>query len=145
MRTATTALALLALAAASLDGASAQRPVSPVWIGWAVDTTDATVGQIVRTLLASYGIQNPGRTPTSLWSSEEQGAYPVYDLTADVLYQGFPATVVEVTPATSDSSVWVIKTLFATADSAGRNIQPLGLQRVYVRATSEGWRLGGAL
>jgi hypothetical protein len=41
--------------------------------------------------------------------------------------------------------MWVIKTLFARADSDGSNVQPLGLQRVYALRTGNGWTLHGAL
>ena len=101
--------------------------------------------EIVRTLLAYFRLPHPGRTPTSLWSTEEQARFPYYDLTADMLYQGFPATIAEVTPAAADSATWVIKTLFARADSDGANIQPLGLQRLYARRSADGWQLGSAL
>jgi len=110
--------------------AVSQRPVQVMTLGWAVDTTQSPVREIVRTLLSYFGLPHPGRTPTPLWSAEEQARFPFYDLTADVLYQGFPATVVEVTPAAADSAIWVVKTLFARADSDGANIQPLGLQRL---------------
>jgi hypothetical protein len=62
-----------------------------------------------------------------------------------MLYQGFSATIAEVTPAAADSATWVVKTLFARADSDGTNIQPLGLQRLYARRSDGGWRLGSAL
>jgi hypothetical protein len=114
-------------------------------LGWAVDTSTSPTREIVATLLAYYRLPHPGRTPTTLWSAEEQAHFPYYDLTADLLYQRFPATIVEVTPATTDSTAWVIKTLFAKADSDGANIQPLGLQRLYAARTREGWRLHGAL
>jgi len=125
--------------------AVSQRPVEVVTLGWAVDTTDSPAREIVRSLLSYYRLPHPGRTPTPLWSAEEQARFPYYDLTADILYQGFPATIVEVTPAAADSTIWVVKTLFARADSDGTNVQPLGLQRLYARRSAADWQLGGAL
>jgi len=129
----------------SVQAAVSQRPVEVVTLGWAIDTTGSPVREIVRTLLSYFRLPHPGRTATPFWSAEEQARLPYYDLTADLLYQGFPATVVEVTPAVADSSLWVVKTLFARADSNGTNIQPLGLQRLYARRSANGWQLGSAL
>lgn len=133
------------LALSSVRPALSQRPVEVVALGWAVDTTDSPVREIVRTLLAYFRLPHPGRTPTLLWSTEEQARFPYYDLTADMLYQGFPATIAEVTPAAADSATWVVKTLFARADSNGANAQPLGFQRLYARRSADGWQLGSAL
>jgi hypothetical protein len=133
------------LSLGSVQVAVSQRPVEVVTLGWAVDTTEGPVRGIVRTLLAYFRLPHPGRTHTALWSATEQARFPYYDLTADLLYQGFPATIVEVTPAAADSSLWVAKTLFARADSGGTNIQPLGLQRLYAQRSADGWQLGSAL
>ena len=138
-------ICVILLSLSSVQAAVSQRPVEVVTLGWAVDTTDSPVREIVRTLLAYFRLPHPGRTPTPLWSAEEQARFPNYDLTADMLYQGFPATIVEVTPTAADSATWVVKTLFATADSNGANIQPLGLQRLYARRSGDGWQLGSAL
>lgn len=135
------------LSLSSVQAAVSQRPVEVVTLGWAVDadTNQSPMREIVRTVVAYFRLPHPGRTPTALWSAEEQARFPYYDLTADMLYQGFPATIVEVTPATADSATWVVKTLFARADSGGTNIQPLGLQRLYARRSADGWQLGSAL
>lgn len=123
----------------------AQAPVERVALGWAVDTTTSPTREIVATVLSYYRLARPGRQPTPLWSPDEQARFPYYDLTADLLYQQFPATIVEVTPVSTDSTTWVVKTLFARADSDGTDIQPLGLQRLYARRTGDTWQLHGAL
>ncbi len=116
MRMIRSIVCIVLLTLSSLRPVVAQRPVEVVTLGWAVDTTHSPVREIVRTLLAYFRLPHPGRTPTPLWSAEEQARFPFYDLTADILYQGFPATIVEVTPAAADSAVWVVKALFARAD-----------------------------
>lgn len=146
------ALTLLAAALAGASGASAQVPVTSITLGWAVDTTASPVREIVRTVAAYYQLPSPGRTPTTLWVAEEQARYPLYDFAAPQLYRTrLPATIVEVSPTSPDSTVYVVKTVFAVADSAGQNIQPFGLQRLYVHPAAAGsgapygWQLAGAL
>ena len=152
MRHSSKTLAVLVLVFAGASRADAQVPVTSITLGWAVDTAVVPVRQIVQTLTAYYELPQPGRTRTPLWSAEEQTRYPVYDLAASQLYRArVPATIVRVSPATLDSSVYIVQTLFAVADSAGKNIQPFGLQRLYAKAATPGsgapygWQLAGAL
>lgn len=140
---AVSALILLGLILPHPSGA--QVPVERVALGWAIDTTTSPTREIVAVVLSYYRLAHPGRQPTPLWSQDEQARFPYYDLTADLLYQQFPATIVEVTPVSEDSTTWVVKTLFARADSDGADIQPLGLQRLYARRTGDTWQLHGAL
>jgi hypothetical protein len=138
------------VAAATVEPACAQVPVASIALGWAVDTAGSPVRELARTVVAYYRLPQPGRTQTSLWRAEEQSRYPLYDLTARDLYKaGIQATIVGIAPATPDSSLYVIKTLFAWVDSTGGGIQPLGLQRLYANRAGNGrsgaWKLSGAL
>jgi hypothetical protein len=63
-------------------------------------------------------------------------------------YQGFPATIVSVASDGPGDSVYVVRVLYAQADSTGARIAPLALQRLYAvreSGASFGFRLAGAL
>jgi hypothetical protein len=129
----------------------AQVPVAGVSFG--VDTTAADVGDIVR-LLRAY-LARPQTTwadtaarAAGLWSTASALDRHAGDLTRGLVYQGFPATVLGVTSEGPGDSVYHVKVLYARADTSGRRINPLALQRLYaVRAPGapHGWQLTGAL
>ncbi len=121
-----------------------QQP-SEVTIGFGVDTTNSDVRAIVRTVRDYFGLPGAGHVPTPLWTASEQRARPDYDLTARMVFQGFPATIAGVVSADPGDSEYVVKTLFAQADSNGRNIRPIALQRLYATRRPDGWELSGAL
>jgi hypothetical protein len=83
-----------------------------------------------------------------LWSESTEFDRDVGDLTALItIYQGFPATVVGVIPATPNDSAYVVRIFYAHGDSA-RGISPLALQRLYAlreRGAPFGFKLSGAL
>ena len=85
-----------------------------------------------------------GRAPTPLWTEAEQRARSDYDLTAPLVFQGFAATIAGVNQADS-ANQFVVKTLFARADSTGRNIRPIALQRLYATLRNDRWELSSAL
>ena len=117
-----------------------------VSVGFGVDTSNADVAAIVRTVNAYFRIRGAGHSRTPLWSADEQKQLHDYDLTADFVFQGFPATIASVTTTEARSSEYVVRTLFAHADSNGKNIRPVAMQRLYASRAPDGtWVLGGAL
>jgi hypothetical protein len=65
-----------------------------------------------------------------LWSTATEFDRTTGDVTAWRANQGFPATVVGVIPAMPGDSVYIVRILYARADSAG-GVAPLALQRLY--------------
>jgi hypothetical protein len=134
--------------------ATAQEPVRVV-PGWGVDTTGGGAwtddGAAVRAIYerwATYLRSNPrAQAPTPLWSAAEQARWTNYDLTASIAYQGMPATVVDIRPAGPEGAPgeYVVKTLFATAVGAAREIKPIALTRVYAVREGGAWVFSNAL
>jgi len=139
-----------ALVVAALVGARqarAQTAPSTVSVSFGVDTSATDIGNIVR-LVRAY-LANPDSSAKSrgLWSSATDFDRRVGDLTMEA-YQGFPATVISVASDGPGDSVFVVRMLYATVDSAGRNVSPLAMQRLYaVRESGApfGFKLSGAL
>ncbi len=149
---ATGLLALLALTGPA-SGQQPARPIRLAGLTWSVDTTAADVGDIVR-LFRAY-LAGPAAAGDSvaraagLWQDmDDVAGWPAGDLTRPFgVYQGTPPTIVGVTSAVVGDSVYMVKALYATADSTGA-VRPLALQRLYaVRSPGSpfGWKLTGAL
>lgn len=136
-------------APAMTSPAHAQQPPSAVSLSWGIDTTVTDVRDIVG-LVRSY-LARPDSSARSrgLWSTATEFDRRVGDLTMPMgAYQGFPATIVGITSDGPGDSVYTVKVLHASADSARRRINPLALQRLYaVREPGAlfGFRLAGAL
>jgi len=136
-----------------LGGASsaiAQAPVSNVGLGFAVDTSAADVGPIVRLVRAYLAAPVASARDRRLWSISDSSNRTQRDLAARYALQGFPASIVGVTPADAGDSVYIVKILHARSDRAGGPVSPLALERLYaVRAIDGaapfGWRLAAAL
>src|ERR671918_472582 len=145
----TLALSVLAASVPQSEYLQAQIPPPSVSISdFGVDTSDADVGAIVR-LLRSY-LANPdtSRAARTLWLTADTFDQQFGDLHRGFAYQGVPATIIGVLSAGPGDSVYVAKIIYATADSARRQIRPVALQRLYVvRAASaeHGWQLSNAL
>jgi hypothetical protein len=125
----------------------AQVAPATVSVSFGIDTTITDVGGIVR-LVRAY-LANPDSSARSrgLWSTATDFDRRVGDLTNSA-YQGFPATIVGVASDGPGDSVYVVRVLYASADSTRRRISPLALQRLYaVREAGApfGFRLTGAL
>jgi hypothetical protein len=141
-------VAAVALASFVITGrAHAQGAVPSVSVSFGIDTTTTDVGDIVR-LTRAY-LANPDSSSRSrgLWSTGTDFDRRVGDLTMDA-YQGFPATIVSVASDGPGDSVYVVRVLYARADTTGGPISPLALQRLFaVRESSApfGFRLTGAL
>jgi hypothetical protein len=127
--------------------AASQTPAPSVSLGFGVDTSIAEVREIVRLTRAYLTRPDSAARSTGLWSTQA----PLDPRTSDLAiraYQGFPATIVGVTGTGLGDSVFIVKVLHATADSTGRTISPLALQRFYaVRAIGApfGWQLASPL
>lgn len=127
---------------------SAQVPSASVSLGFGVDTTIADVGNIVGLVRAYLAKPDSSARARGLWSTSSQFDRRYGDISAGDTYQGFRATIIGIVPATNSDSVYVVKILHATADSSGRRISPLALQRLYaVRQSGApfGFRLSAAL
>ncbi len=142
----------LIVSAAPVAAQQTARPLRLAGVGFGVDTTAADVGDVVR-LCRAY-LAGPATAGDSaaraagLWQDmDDVAGWPTGDLTRGLgAYQGFPATVVGVNSAAPGDSVYIVKLLYAAADSFGI-IRPLALQRLYaVRSPGAplGWKLTGA-
>lgn len=125
----------------------AQVPVPAVSVSFGIDTTMTDVGDIVR-LVRAY-LANPDSSARSrgLWSTATDFDRRVGDLTTDA-YQGFPATIASVASDGPGDTVYVVRVLYARADSVGGRISPLAMQRLYAVRESGAlfhFRLSGAL
>jgi hypothetical protein len=136
------------LACGTASPMEAQVPAPSVSLGFGVDTTVGDVGNIVRLVRAYLAKPDSSARTRGLWSSASAFDRRYGDLSANDAYQGFRATITGVVPASRGDSVYVVKILHATADSSGKRISPLALQRLYaVREIGAqfGFRLSSAL
>ncbi len=108
-----------------------QQPSPSVSLGFGVDTTIADVRNVVSLVRAYLAKPDSSARTRGLWSKSTEFDRRVGDIAGGRANQGFPATVVGVTTAGPGDSVYVVKILYARADSGGRNIAPLALERLY--------------
>lgn len=128
--------------------AAAQAPVPSVTVSFGVDTAVVDVGPIVRLVRAYLARPDTSAGSRALWASSNEWDRRHGDLHRQNTYQGFPASIIGVMSAGPGDSLYLVKVLYATADSATRAVTPLALQRLYaVRApgTEYGWQLSNAL
>lgn len=139
---------LLAFAALGPGSLRAQTPPPSVTLSFGVDTTDADVGSIVRLVRAYLARPDTSASARRYWATADPVDRRSGDLHRGFAYQGFPAAILGVMSAGAGDSVYVTKILYAAADSTGRRVTPLALQRLYaVRApgAEHGWQLSNAL
>ena len=127
----------------------AQAQVAPaaVSVSFGIDTTIADVGNIVHLVRAYLAKPDSSARSRGLWSTATDFDRRFGDLTAEA-YQGFPATIVSVASDGPGDSVYVVRVLYASADSTGQRISPLALQRLFAVRESGApfsFRLSGAL
>lgn len=127
--------------------AIAQTPAPSVSLSFGVDTTITVVRDIVR-LTQAY-LEHPDSLARAhgLWSTKSAFDARYGDLALEA-YQGFPATILGITGTGFGDSLFVVKVIHANADSVGKQINPLALQRFYaVRAPGSpyGWQLSSPL
>jgi len=127
--------------------AHAQVAPATVSVSFGIDTTIADVGNIVRLVRAYLAKPDSSARSRGLWSTTTEFDRRFGDLTAEA-YQGFPATIVSVASDGPGDSVYVVRVLYASADSTGQRISPLALQRLFAVRESGApfsFRLSGAL
>ena len=127
--------------------ALAQTAPATVSVSFGIDTTSTDVGAIVRLVRAYLAKPDSSARSGGIWSTATDFDRRAGDLTMEA-YQGFPATIISVAPNGADDSLFVVRVLYASADSMGRRISPLALQRLFaVRESGSpfGFRLTGAL
>ena len=123
-------ISLLALGFARAHSLAAQAPSPSVTAGFGVDTTVSDVGKIF-SLVRAYLSQPDSVRSRGLWSTATEFDRTIGDITALIpVNPGVPATVIGIIPAAPGDSLYTLRILYATADSAGR-VSPLGLQRLY--------------
>jgi hypothetical protein len=127
--------------------AHSQTAPKTVSVSFGVDTTITNVGTVVRLVRAYLAKPDSSARSRGLWSTATDFDRRVGDLTTDA-YQGFPATIIGVASDGPGDSVYVVRVLYATADSTGARISPLAMQRLYAVRKSGGpfgFKLAGAL
>src|SRR5690606_36555351 len=106
-------------------------------LGYGIDTTTEPVRSLVQLLTRYLALPQPGFTLTADWHPAEQGPGQRYDPASGFTDYREPATVVAIQPAWPDENTFVIKVLYARADSRDLTVRPVALQRFYaVRADS---------
>ncbi|MBK8167843.1 MAG: hypothetical protein IPK64_18005 [bacterium] len=125
--------------------ANAGTPVGEFTIGWGVNVNDPVQRQISEAIEEYLTSSDPSvrEAGTVLWCEEDQSKRHQYDLTEPWVYKGVRATLLEITPTSTDSSEYWIKTLYAATVQNG--IQPFGVQRLLARREYGRWVLCGAL
>ncbi len=108
----------------------AQQPSPSVSAGFGVDTTIADVRNVLALVRAYLAQPDSSARTRGLWSTATEFDRTTGDVTARQANQGFPATVVGVIPAMPGDSVYIVRILYARADSLG-GAAPLALQRLY--------------
>ena len=109
---------------------AAQEPSPSVTPGFGVDTTIADVRNVFSLVRAYLAKPDSSARTRGLWSTATEFDRTTGDITAWRANQGFPATVVGVIPAMPGDSVYIVRILYARADSAG-GASPLAFQRLY--------------
>ncbi len=122
--------ASLVLGFLAISSLEAQETSPSVSLGFGVDTTIADVRNVVSLVRAYLAKPDSSARTRGLWSTSTEFDRRVGDITAGQANQGFPATVVGVIPAGPGDSVYVVRILYARADSAYA-VAPLALQRLY--------------
>lgn len=124
------ACVVLIIGALSPRSEMAQTPSPSVSAGFGVDTTIADVGSVFSLVRAYLAKPDSSARSRGLWSTASEFDRTRGDVTAWQVNQGFPATVVGIIPAVPGDSVYLVRILYARADSVG-TVSPLALQRLY--------------
>jgi len=128
-----------------VDALGAQQPSPFVNAGFGVDTAITDVRSVFSLVRAYLSKPDSSARTRGLWSSATEFDRTVGDITAWQVNQGFPATVVGVIPAVAGDSLYIVRVLYARADSTG--VKPLALQRLYAvreMGAPYAFRLSGA-
>lgn len=142
----------ICIAAYCRPGPVTAQSVPRVTLGFGVDTLSAAWSEaawhssvpVIYRAWSEYLSNEPGLLrPNPRWSSAEQERWIAYDLVRGVAYHGAPATVVDIRPAPGGDE-FVVRTLFART-SAGGDVRPIALTRVYALQEDGRWVFGSAL
>lgn len=132
---------------ATAGRAIAQASTPKVSVSFGIDTTVRDVGDVVRLVRAYLAKPDSSARSRGLWSTATDFDRRVGDLTSEA-YQGFPATIVSLVPDGLGDSAYVVRVLYAYADSTGQSVSPIALQRLYAIRESGApfnFRLSGTL
>ncbi len=110
-----------------------------------VDTTIPEVRAIVAVVRAYLAHPDSADRRSTLWSTRDPADRRWGDISATLAYQGVPGTILGVLGTDAGDSLYVVKTLYASADSAGRAVSVVALQRVYAVREGNEWRLSNSL
>lgn len=138
---------IVVAALATADQAAAQVSTPRVSVSFGIDTTVKDVNDVVRLVRAYLAKPDSSARSRGLWSTATDFDRRVGDLTSEA-YQGFPATIVSLAPDGAGDTTYVVRVLYAYADSTGQSISPLALQRLYAIRESGApfnFRLSGTL
>jgi hypothetical protein len=141
-----TAAATAGLLAAG--GLQAQAPSPAVHVGFGVDTAIADVRSVVQLVRAYLARPDSSAQERGLWDPSDRLFARAGDVARTQAYQGFPATVLGVTPVDHQDSVYAVRVLHAVGDARSRAARPLALQRLFAvrdRQAPFGFRLSSAL
>jgi hypothetical protein len=139
-------VAPLLFAFAVVQSVAAQTPAPSVSAGFGVDTTIADVHNVFSLVRAYLAKPDSTARARGIWSTATQFDRTVGDVTAWLVNEGFPATVIGVVPAIPGDSIYVVRILYANADSAG-HVAPLAMLRLYAireAGAPYAFRLSGA-
>jgi hypothetical protein len=123
-------MASLATCSLAVGSLAAQQPSPSLSVGFGVDTTITDVRNVVSLVRAYLAKPDTSARTRGLWTKSTDFDRRIGDISAGRANQGFPATVVGIIPAVPGDSVYVVRILYARADSA-TGIAPLALQRLY--------------
>jgi len=138
---------IVVAALATADRAVAQVSTPRVNVSFGIDTTVKDANDVVRLVRAYLAKPDSSARSRGLWSTATDFDRRVGDLTSEV-YQGLPATIISLAPDGLDDTAYVIRVLYAYADSTGQSINPVALQRLYAIRESGApfnFRLSGTL
>lgn len=138
---------IVVAALATADRAAAQVSTPRVNVSFGIDTTVKDVNDVVRLVRAYLAKPDSSARSRGFWSTATDFDRRVGDLTSEV-YQGLPATIVSLAPDGLSDSAYVVRVLYAYADSTGQSITPVALQRLYAVRESGApfnFRLSGTL
>ena len=141
------ATAVLIICCPAVRPVVAQVPSPSVSVGFGVDTTISDVRNIVGLVRAYLAKPDSSARSRGLWGVSTEFDRRVGDIAGGTANQGLPATVVAAFPASLGDSVYVVKILYARADSV-RGVLPLALERLYALRESGGpftFKLSSAL
>ena len=136
----------LAISAAGASRAQTPQPAVRLAIGFGVDTALSPDHEIFELLRHYLAHRQDSIRPNPDWSPAEQRRWPVFDLVAGYVYQGFTNyTVVHLAPAVGLDSTWVTRILVSAVDDSTKAVRPLALYRVYTVREGGRWVLANAL